>query len=74
MVHTSGPWTLLQTGPQSDLLLARARGHHFNVTAFAVAHPSANADLRRFPFHKPTEADALNASGNKVAAGLQVSH
>ncbi len=74
LVHTRGARALLQTGPQRAVLLARARSQHFNVTIFAVAYPSGDADLRRFPFHEPAEADALDASGDDVAAGLQVSH
>src|ERR1035441_8452476 len=74
LVHTRGARALQQTGPQRTVLLARARSHHFNVTVFAVAYPAGDADLRRFPFHEPAEADALDASGDDVAAGLQVSH
>src|ERR1019366_1590647 len=71
LVHPRGARALLQTGPQGAVLLARARRHHFNLTIFAIAYPSGDADLRRFPFHEPAEADALDASGDNIAAGLQ---
>src|ERR1035441_4074744 len=74
VVNPRGARPLLQTGPQSAVLLARAGCHHFHLAIFAVAHPSGDADPRRFAFHEPAEADALNASGDDVAAGLQVSH
>src|SRR5664280_1104539 len=74
VVNPRGARALLQTGPQSAVLLARAGCHHFHLAIFAVTHPSGDADPRRFAFHEPAEADALNASGDDVAAGLQVSH
>ena len=72
MIDPSGSRTLLQVPAQRAELLARPRRHHFNITVLAVAHPAGDTQLRRFALYKPAEADALHASGNKVAPSFEI--
>ena len=64
--------TLVQRNLQLGQNIWFASGDDLNVAVVGVADPAAQAKLRRFPLHKPAEADALHAAFYKVMDTMEL--
>jgi hypothetical protein len=55
---------------QARKLVARSLGQNFDAAIMIVTDPSGDAEDVSFALNEPTKADALHASTDKVAFGL----
>lgn len=64
------PWTLMEIAGKLLQLLRSAYGVDVDAPIVFIAHPASQSKSRSLFLDKPTEADALHATGNEPAPGL----